>query len=78
MRWVVTEDERSLVKPTPVLGNDPSGGAEYAIGGPCSRTEKTIYREPYYGSLVPDFRFEIPGLSMKWLNLAALAGARLF
>jgi hypothetical protein len=45
---------------------------------PCvSTTEvRTVNRSRYTGSLVPDFRFEIPGMSsLKWLNLAALAAS---
>lgn len=45
---------------------------------PCvSTTEvRTVNRSRYTGSLVPDFRFEIPGMSsLKWLNLAALASS---
>jgi hypothetical protein len=45
---------------------------------PCvSTTEvRTVSRARYAGSLVPDFRFEVPGAgSLKWLNLAALAAS---
>lgn len=41
--------------------------------GAASLKEKTITRTRYQGSLVPDFEFSIPGLSLKWINLAALA-----
>jgi hypothetical protein len=43
---------------------------------PCVSTTgvRTVNRSRYTGSLIPAFRFEIPGMSsLKWLNLAALA-----
>lgn len=36
----------------------------------CANVERINYTG---GSLIPTFQFEIPGMSMKWLNLAALA-----
>jgi hypothetical protein len=36
-------------------------------------TLRYVSRAPYTGSLVPNIRFEIPGMGLKWLNLAALA-----
>jgi hypothetical protein len=44
---------------------------------PGKRIHRTITRDQYLGDLLPDFRFELPGLSMRWLNVAALAAARL-
>lgn len=43
-----------------------------------SETEtRDVSRSPYTGSLIPDFRFEIPGMrSLKWLNIAALATSK--
>lgn len=37
---------------------------------------KQVSRTPYTDSFMPDFEFEIPGLSLKWLNMAALARGR--
>jgi len=37
---------------------------------------KQVSRTPYTDNFMPDFEFEIPGLSMKWLNMAALAKFR--
>jgi hypothetical protein len=31
-----------------------------------------VTREPYYGSLVPDLEFSIPGMGKRWLNMTAL------
>ena len=50
---------------------------QYFSSTPFVQTTETVFRSPYYGSLIPDFRFEIPGLSMKWLNIAALAEIKL-
>ena len=36
---------------------------------------RQIIREPYYGSLVPDLGFHLPGSGTRWLNIAALAGS---
>jgi hypothetical protein len=45
--------------------------------GSASTYVKRVEREPYYGSLVPDLEFSIPGTATKWLNMAALfAGGR--
>lgn len=43
-----------------------------------SETEtRDVSRARYTGSLIPNFRFEIPGMtSLKWLNIAALATSR--
>jgi hypothetical protein len=41
------------------------------------RENKSVLRDHYTGSLVPQFEFEIPGFrSLKWLNIAALARNR--
>lgn len=37
---------------------------------------KQVSRSPYTDNFMPELRFEIPGLSMKWLNMAALGRAR--
>jgi hypothetical protein len=45
--------------------------------GSASTYVKRVEREPFYGSLVPDLEFSIPGTATKWLNMAALfAGGR--
>jgi hypothetical protein len=52
---------------------------EKRLSSPCtSKTEtRDVSRAVYSGSMIPDFRFEIPGISsLKWLNLAALASSR--
>lgn len=36
-------------------------------------SHRHVHRERFDGSLVPSFRFQIPGLSTKWLNIGALA-----
>ena len=50
---------------------------QYFSSTPFVQTTETIFRSPYTGSLIPDLRFEVPGLSMKWLNIAALAEIKL-
>jgi hypothetical protein len=76
MKWTITDRKDELLAPWMEPGSNPLGKNK-AIGDPCSVVTRQIVRAPYYGSLIPDFRFEIPGLSMKWLNLAALAANRL-
>lgn len=75
MRWVIIESERGLINPRQHGDSGPLG-LDYAIGTPASVLNKTISRSPYYGSLIPDFRFQIPGLSMKWLNISALVAGK--
>jgi hypothetical protein len=41
-------------------------------GTPFSVTRRSLSREPFTGSLIPSLEFRIPGLGMKWLNMAAL------
>jgi hypothetical protein len=47
-----------------------------SCAGETSMTARSVNRVDYTGQdLLPQFRFEIPGLGLKWLNLAALAGS---
>jgi hypothetical protein len=39
----------------------------------ASVVKRYVTRDSYQGSLVPDLQFTIPGMSLKWLNLGALA-----
>jgi hypothetical protein len=39
-------------------------------------TRRSVYRDQWTASLVPDFRFELPGRNSQWLNIGALAGSR--
>jgi len=75
MRWTIIEDleEAKSFYNGPV--SDPSHPPlQYCSGGYFSVSSKTINRGVYGGSLVPPFRWEIPGASsLKWANLAALA-----
>lgn len=76
MYWIIDEDETEIKTLKLVQIEE----APYIIDRSCSpgfykRVKKSIYRDRFLDSLIPDFRFEIPGLtSMKWVNLAALAG----
>jgi hypothetical protein len=73
MRWHITEQRQSLLKPRMhTIGANTLGG-DFAYGTEGTFGIKNINRSVYTGHLVPDFRFEVPGLSMKWLNMAALA-----
>jgi hypothetical protein len=46
------------------------------LGAPCFRVSRTITRErTYTGSMIPSFEWQIPGMGLKWLNLAALVAA---
>lgn len=45
--------------------------------GSMSTSNKSVLRDTYTGSLIPSFRWQLPGFSsLKWLNIAALAHAR--
>lgn len=40
-------------------------------------TRKSVQRQKYEGTLVPDFTLQVPGMgSLKWLNIAALIASR--
>jgi hypothetical protein len=41
-----------------------------------SRRNTVVQRTIYTGSLIPDFQGQIPGLSLRWLNIAALSDMR--
>lgn len=47
-----------------------------ALPGKSSHTIKYVKRDPYYGTLVPDLSFSLPGSNTQWLNIAALFDAR--
>lgn len=49
---------------------------ETSLGKPSVLIEETVSRANYSGSRVPSLQFEIPGSSMKWLNIAALIASR--
>lgn len=57
-----------------------SGGAkmitESFVPGSVKLSQRSITRDEYLGSLVPSLEFTIPGLSTKWLNIAALGRMR--
>lgn len=73
MRWDIDEDiEEGFPYQIPL---QPNSGVAYQTcsGGYQRFGKRTINRGLYQGSLIPDFRFEIPGTSsLKWANLAAL------
>jgi hypothetical protein len=73
MKWHIEDRIRKLAKPRMYTIGANTLGYDSAFGTEGERTWRFINRTKYSGSLVPDFRFEVPGLSMKWLNMAALA-----
>jgi hypothetical protein len=80
-KWQI-ENKSFTVKPFDI----PLTSSQLAAGwydrqwtsSPGYRKERTISRHPYSGSLHPGFGFKIPGMSMKWLNLAALSAVKLY
>lgn len=60
-----------------VTGSDYKG--QYCSASPSRRVteNKSVVRDAKpQESLIPDFQLEFPGMSMKWLNIAALAATR--
>jgi hypothetical protein len=74
-KTVVCSDEMAVTSPIALIGNGNSnlskGSFVDAQTGVCYR-RKVVSRNPYYGSIVPDLEFSIPGVGKKWLNMAAL------
>jgi hypothetical protein len=63
--------------PLPLEGGSYWNTLGYITIPPVQRDEyKTIERLRITWPLVADFRFKIPGLGLKWLNIAALANLR--
>lgn len=73
MRWVITEDKEEATNFN--LGSSVNPHiTQVCSGGYSSVVTRSVSRAPFVGSLVPDFRFEVPGMSsLKWANLAALS-----
>jgi hypothetical protein len=74
MKWAITEDREEAknfyLRPTWDPQYPPT--QEFRSGS-FTISKKTIVRSQYLGSLVPSFRWEIPGeTSLKWANLVAL------
>jgi len=73
MRWIITEDKEEATNFNLGTSVNPQI-TQVCSGGYSSVVTRTVSRVPYVGSLVPDFRFEVPGMaSLKWANLAALS-----
>ncbi len=74
MRWTVSDDTTGYnftFLPNP--NNYPFLSSLVFRCPPMSVRKRNILRFKYTGSLVPDFRWELPGLtSLKWANLTAL------
>jgi len=87
MKTVVVEAESRYTDVKPIwkggdgiLGTAPyqyrSDKRIFRLGG-ASTTSKTVQRDPYSGSLIPELEFSIPNRGTQWLNLGALfLGAR--
>lgn len=68
--WTDTSYVKAVAPWVNILGVSGSGAMVETV-------KRTVSRETYTGTFVPEFQFEIPGLgSKKWLNIAALVGAR--
>lgn len=70
---------RECVSHTPVI---PAGTstAKYSVDtlqpGNCSISRLNLLRSAYNGPWTPSFEVKVPGMSMKWFNMAALLNAR--
>jgi len=74
IKWTIVEDvfEVNNFYLTPTA-NEPFVGTRFFKSGKIRVAGRNILREKYSGSLIPDFRWEIPGeSSLKWANLTAL------
>jgi hypothetical protein len=49
---------------------------QYISAPPAVFTHRKISRASYLGNFVPQFQTEIPGMSTKWINLAALLASK--
>lgn len=47
-----------------------------APGSRCFKVNRTISRDTYTGSRIPRLEFSIPGMGLKWVNIAALGLSR--
>jgi hypothetical protein len=74
MKWIITEDREEAKNFYLVPTWDPQyPPLQEFRSGNFIASKKTIVRSQYLGSLIPPFRWEIPGEgSLKWANLAAL------
>jgi len=74
MRWNIVEDVyevKNFRLRTPL--DAPNLISQSLVPGSFYVDQRSISRNIYLGSLIPSFRFEIPGeTSRKWINLAAL------
>jgi len=82
VRWIVMGErkERIITLASIDLEDRPAAPLyvksrrELNPGGSFSSSCFDLSRFTYYGTLIPTLEFTIPGLGMKWLNIAALAG----
>lgn len=44
-------------------------------GGRCYKVRRNVSRGTYTGTMIPSFEWTVPGMSTKWLNMAALAAS---
>lgn len=75
MKWVI--DEKDVEQSRPIVdlpSHSPGTYEDVEISGDSGFIKtKSITRDNYTGSLVPNFRFKLPGLSTQWMNIGALA-----
>lgn len=76
-RWMSRLEKRTHSPRVDTTGLASGSSGMLYSGSHCSSTSDLIdfVRGPV-GSLVPDFRLEVPGFNTKWLNIAALARTR--
>jgi hypothetical protein len=74
MRWVISDNVKRFVDWHMENVSPDLTYAQALSPGVYEVTDSTILRIRHLGELIPDFRFEIPGVtSLKWVNIAALA-----
>lgn len=83
--WVIKTTRKRMeydsYTSSPIFYNPYPTGDNYYFyisnfqAGNCKARLKEVWRDPYYGSLVPSLQFSLPGSSTKYLNIAALISA---
>lgn len=71
--------KRSYIRPDTFIYQQPTVRTRSTIfqpEDPCEMTVRSILREPIAELGLPSLEFRVPGMSTKWINIAALLSAR--
>lgn len=83
LSWVVKGTSLTRFREASIVGFNPRAkGAGWVMqskslspGGTARYEDRLVTRADYTGSYIPSLEFTIPGLGLKWLNIAALLGS---